>query len=900
MLWDSTAHGTPWGKEAMRAGEFWRRIRALLNRQRIIDDLEEEMRLHIELRARRLREEGISAAKADSAARRRFGNGTLLKETSREMWSFLSLETLWRELKLASRTLLHNPGFTVTALLTLGLGIGANTGVFSLVDATLLRSLPYPDPDRLGQVVLDYQGHGEEGFFDDVDGRTWELFRDHAGTLDCAVYSDTTETVNFAADKGVSYVRQQRVSAGYFHVLGVHPLVGRAFTRAEDIDGGPPVVILSYGVWRKVFHEDRTILTQPVRLRGEPYTIVGVMPPELQTSGRADVWTPLRPSTRGEGANNNYTLIGRVKPGANWEQAMTQVEGLGAQRLREEHEIPPGYRVRMILFPLQQRLVSALRTPLLLLWCAVVVVLLIGCINIAGLLIARGAGRRREIGTRMALGGGRAQVLLQLLIESALLAAVAAGLGLLLGWVCISALRAVGRESLGLWQTVELDHRVLVASGVAALFTTLLFGIWPALDASRVDIRTALAEAANRSVAGLRTIWPRRLLIVGEVALGVMLLIAAGLVVRSFLYLYNQPFGFDPHDVVAATLPLQDVRYQTSVKINRLFNDALSRIRELPGVESAAVGMSLPYERGLNTEAQVPGAEAQNTVLTYVTPEYFRVLRIRIARGRAFSYHDNVQAPRVGIVNTFFAKKFFGAADPVGRSLKQGGALVQIVGVVPDVPMKGSMPGYAPVAAIPVIHVPAAQISDDLFQLLNTWFTPSFAVRSSTRPSEVMAGMQRAISSVDPLLPFSGFHAISDIRSEVLAQQRFQALVMSIMAGLALLLAAIGIYGLIAYTVVERTRELGIRMALGASVQQAIESIAMPGLLLALAGTALGTCVSFGAVPLLRHMIWGISTVDPGTYAGTALVVLCIAAAAILIPVLRITQLNPAETLRNE
>ena len=884
----------------MRPGELWRRLRSVLNRQRITQDLEEEMRLHIELRAQRLRETGISAAEADSAARRRFGNQTLLQETSREAWSFVSLESLWRELKLASRTLRHSPGFTVTALLTLGLGIGANTGVFSLVDATLLRSLPYHDPDRLGQVVIDYRGHGEEGFSDDVDGRTWELFRDHARALDCALYSDATTAVNFAAGGRVGYLQQQRVSAGYFRVLGVHPLLGREFTRAEDTGSGPPVAILSYGVWRAVFHADRTILTRLIRLRGQSYTVVGVMPLELRTSGGADVWTPLRPSTRGEGANNNYTLIGRVKPGATWEEAMAQVEALGAQRLREEHDIPPGYHVRMVLQPLQQRLVSGLRRPVLLLWCAVVVVLLIGCINIAGLLIARGARRRREIGTRMALGGGRAQVLRQLLIESLLLAVVAGALGLMIGWACIPALRTLGRESLGLWQTVELDHRVLLATFVATLFTTLLFGIWPALQASRVDVLTALAEAGNRSVAGLRTLWPRRLLIVGEVALGVMLLIAAGLVVRSFFYLYNQPFSFDPHDVLAATLPLQDVRYETTEKINRLFNDTLSRLRDLPGVENAAAGMSLPYERGLNTMAQVPGAESQDTVLTYITPDYFRVLRVRILRGRPFTSHDNLSAPRVGIVNAFFAKKYFGGTDPVGRSIKQGKDVLQIVGMVPDVPMKGSLSQYAPVTAIPVIYVPAAQIPDELYQLLDTWFTPSFVVRSSAPPSEMIAGLQRAISSVDPLLPFSGFHSITDIRSEVLAEQRFQALVMSILAGLALLLAAIGIYGFMAYTVVERTRELGIRMALGASVQQAIQSIAIPGLVLALAGTAIGTCVSFGAVPLLRHMIWGITTVDPGTYAGTALSLLLIASAAILVPALNITRLNPAETLRNE
>jgi len=310
--------------------------------------------------------------------------------------------------------------------------------------------------------------------------------------------------------------------------------------------------------------------------------------------------------------------------------------------------------------------------------------------------------------------------------------------------------------------------------------------------------------------------------------------------------------------------------------------------------------MCLPYERGLNTMAKVPGGKAQDTVLSYVTPGYFRTLRIPLLRGRSFSVHDDMHAARVGIVNAVFARKYFGAVDPVGRSVNQGGGPVQIIGVVPDIPMKGSLQGYAPVTAIPMIFVPAAQISDGMYQLMNAWFTPSFVVRSSAERSDLIAGMQRAMGSVDPLLPFSGFHGIIDIRSDTLAQQRFQAAVMSILGAVALLLAAIGIYGLIAYSVVERTRELGIRMALGATVRQAIQSVALPGFVLALAGAAIGVTASYGAVPLLRHMIWGVRPVDSGTFAGMVAILLAVAAAAILILSLRIVRLNPADTLRQE
>jgi predicted permease len=635
-------------------------------------------------------------------------------------------------------------------------------------------------------------------------------------------------------------------------------------------------------------------------LRGQLYTIVGVMPAGLQTAGDAEVWTPLRPSTTGEGANTNYELIARVKPGATWQKAMTQVEMLGAQRLAEKHDIPRDYKLRMALMPLQQTLTEDLRTPVLLLWCAVAAVLLIGCTNIAGLLIARGAARTREMATRMALGGGRAQVVHQLLVESVVLAAVAGVLGLLLGWLGVAAFRSIARESLGLWQTIALDRTVLLVTAGVTLGASVLFGLWPAVRASRVDIRTALVESGARGVAGMRNLWPRRLLVTGEVALGVMLLVAAGLVVRSFLYLRNQPPGFDPRDVMAGTLPLQDARYATGERINRLFDDTLERIRALPGVDSAAVAMCLPYERGLNDSFSTPGGEGRNTVLTYVTPEYFRVLRIPVLRGRAFNAHDDAHSALVGVVDETFARMYFGGADPTGRTINAGAGAMRIAGLVADVPMMGSAAGYAPLAAVPLIYIPAAQTPGPLFQLVGAWFTPSFVVRSSAAPRDVMAGMQRAIAAVDPLLPFSGFHGITEIRSEMIAKQRFQAIVMSTMAALALLLAAIGIAGLIAQTVIERTREFGIRIALGATALDAIRSIALPGIMLAAIGAIAGISASFGTARMLRHVIWGITTRDPAAFAGGAIALLLVAIAASVVPALRIARLNPAETLRNE
>src|SRR6185312_14557858 len=360
-------------------------------------ELDEEMRLHAELRAARLRQEGVSAEDANSAARRQFGNRTLLKENAREVWIFTRFENLWREIRLAARTLRRAPGFTITALLTIGLGIGANTAVFSLVDATLFRGLPYPEPNRLGAVMLDYEAPGMQGTFSYSDGRTWELLRDQATALDCAVYSDSSiaTKANYAVKGRVGYIRQQRVSAGYFRVMGLPLFLGREFTRTEDVDGGPPVAVLSYGAWQSIFGGNREVIGHTIMLRGEPYTVVGVASPEFRNGSEASVWTPLHPSTKGEGASRNYFIVARVKSGVAWQQAAAQVEVIGAERLKEEHDIPHNYQLKIVLLPLQKMIAANVRTPVLLLWCAVGVVLLIGSLNIAGLLIARGTSRTR-------------------------------------------------------------------------------------------------------------------------------------------------------------------------------------------------------------------------------------------------------------------------------------------------------------------------------------------------------------------------------------------------------------------------------------------------------------------------------------------------------------------------
>lgn len=636
-------------------------------------------------------------------------------------------------------------------------------------------------------------------------------------------------------------------------------------------------------------------------LRGEPYRVVGVQPADFESSPPADLWTPLRPSREDEGGGWNYSIVGRLRPGVSWAQAGTQIEAVGAPILREQGRET---RVRLHLISFQRGLTDDLRRPLLMLWAAVGLVLLIGCVNIAGLLLARSAGRTREMATRMALGSGRGALVRQMLTESVLLGLCGGTAGALLGWLGVKGLKLLAEGNIDVWQHVELDWRVLAVTACASIAAGILFGLYPALVASRLEIRAALGEA-GRAVAGARNPWPRRLLVAGEVALGVVLLVGAGLLIRTFANLNGLTPGFDAHHVITAQLSLQDARYDTSAAVNRLFDQSLARMRELPGVESAAVVLSLPYERALNVGFQrIDGphidTESQITNMFYVTPEYFRVLRIPLLRGRLFTAADTSKVAPTVLVSEAFVKMYLPGDEAVGRHLDLGGGEKrEIVGVVGDVQQKSGW-GNAPLAPMPDIYIPATQTGDKALQMLHTWFSPSWIVRANGPAQGIIAGMQHALGSVDAQLPFAGFHSMDDVRYHALGRQRFQAVLLGALAGLALLLSAVAIYGLIASSVAERTRELGIRLALGATVPQAIREVALPGLALGVAGVAAGFVLSGFASQLLRRLVWGVEPGDPLTFAAVGLGLLCVAAAASLVPALRVTRLNPAQTLREE
>jgi predicted permease len=798
--------------------------RASLDAQRA-----QEMHTHLALQIDEYIAEGMTPAEARREALRRFGNPRALREEMDEANGVALIDALGRDLRYAIRILYKAPAFTITAVLTLGLGIAVNTAVFSVVDAVLLKPLPYPDPERLAVVTTTHQAEGALREDRAQHGLAWETIRDHATTIDRAVFSTWTTGVNVVAAGRPSHVQQQRAGSGFFRVLGAAPLLGREFSADEDRAGGPPVAILSYGLWQSVFSGDPGIIGRALTLRGETATVIGVMPDGFRTGAPADLWTPLRASTSGEGAEANYAIVTRILPGATWQQARAELRRLGEEIVRLR-PAPEGTSLTWNLQPLQQGMTADLRNPLLLLWAAVGIVLLVACVNLAGLLLARGAGRVREVATRMALGSGQAAVVRQLLVESAVLALLGAAAGIVLASLTLGGLRTLAQHAFDLWQPVALDGRAVAAALALSLIASILFGLAPAIQATRLDVQAALKEGGARSVAGSASRWPRRLLVVAQVALGVVLLVGAGLLVRTFTHLRGLDPGFDAAGVTTASVSLQDARYQSSAAVARMFDGTLARLRERPDIESAAVALGLPYQRLLNLgfrhldgpEASAPTGRMTNA--TYVAGDLFSVLRIPVRAGRTFDHRDRAGAPGVAVVSETFARQYFTDGNPIGRRIGMAGGAREIIGVVGDVQVRPGWGDHGPLAAMPLAYIPLAQANDGLLRLVHGWFSPAFIVRSSAPAEATAAALRTALDATDPLLPFASVRAMGDVQSTAYARERFLMALLAGLAGAAVLLAAVGIHGLIATSVTERTREMGIRLALGSSMSQALRT----------------------------------------------------------------------------
>jgi len=808
------------------------------------------------------------------------------------------------DLRYAWRSLLRTPGFTVAALITLALGIGATTAIFSLVNAVLLKPVPYPDPDRL--VVLA----SRNGPFQ--SGLVFTLVRERIHGIEAVAAQSDPTTWNLLSRDGAASVRGLRVSTDYLKVHGVRPRLGREFTIVEDEPSGPDVVILSDALWNRLFGRSPEAIGQTVTLGGRPHTIIGVLPPDFESIPAVDLLTPLRTTSRDLGTN--YRVIGRTREGVTPAAAGAELEAMRTDLLRTvpglvdsrvPHYVWSGYR---------DVLGSGVRQPLLVLLGAVGFLLLITCVNVANLYIARAVARHREMATRAALGANQRQLITTVVSEALLLASTGAVLGVALATGFTRMLFAVVSDDtaseLLSAATVDMDWRVLLTTTAVTAGAGVFFGLAPALVLSRLNAATALG---TRTTSGPRTTTLRRMLTVAEVSLAVVLLVGAGLLIRTFVKLTEVDLGFAPQGVVIGRMSLQGTVAENSEARARLLDQALTRIRQLPGVSAAAVSNHVPVESGLNLALLPPdGAlieQGRAVDWRYVTQDYFSLFDIPTRAGRAFDERDHAGAPLVAVVNEAFARAYFGDTNVLGRQIALAPAMNdgprEIIGVVANVKARsnsGFSRGINARAAgtAPAMYVPAAQAPDAAVRIANRFFEMKWIVRTRGSAAGIERAMQNAVESVDATLPFVRFESMASVIGRDLDLQRLLTVLLGAFAASAMLLASVGLYGLIAYSAIQRRKEVGVRIALGATGGNVIRTFLSEGLSTTVVGLGLGLIGAMLLTRVLASRLFGITPFDAATFISAGLTLVVLATIAALIPATAAARTNPVDALRGE
>ncbi|MGA8739772.1 MAG: ABC transporter permease [Terracidiphilus sp.] len=807
------------------------------------------------------------------------------------------MSSLGQHLRFAMRQLLRNRAFTLTVVITLALSIGANTAIFSMVNALMLKSLPYPQPDRIGTLFQREQGPDASNGLRWIDGTQWERLRDNVPSLTSAVYAALAGGANLQAGSQIAYVHAGRVSARYFDVLGIRPAVGRAFSAAEDAPKGPKAVILSYNLWQTTFASDRNLIGQTIHLKGEPYTVFGILPQGAITPLNADLYTSLQPSREGEGQGTNFGVIFRLNRAATWQQADAEINRAWAYRISQIESRNPGTKILYYTVPLQRGMTAVLRPRAIALMLSAGFILMIACANLAGLTLVRMSRRLPEIATRMALGASRWQIQKQLWLENLMLACLGGVAGIGVGFAALRGLLSLLPEGFLPVASVPLDGPVLAFTMAVSLLTSVLFGMLPALATSRVNLRNSMI---SRGASAAQSVHLRQALIAGEVALTVVLLAGSGLLIRSLIHLETLPPGFNPNGVMTAKASLDDARYHDPVAFRRLMSDGIDAMQRIPGVESAAVGLTLPYERTLNDGVTLHDGpqtgKSVGTDVVYVTPRFFDVLQMPLIRGRAFTSADGPNTRPVAIINSTFAQKFFPGLNPVGLVLDKN---LLIVGVVSDIQLTSGLNPTAPIQSEETIYIPAAQVAAPML-FVHVWFQPSWVVRTAGSVEGLTEQMQKALVGVDPALPFSGFYRMSDLQAGALAMQRIEVALLTTMAGLALLLSGVGIFALVANLVTQRTREIGIRIALGATIRQAMAHVSGSGVRASALGLALGLLLCVGTLRAMRSLLYGVGAFDVPSMLAVLATLAAVTILAATIPALRIARIDPAKTLREE
>ena len=820
------------------------------------------------------------------------------------------METFLQDLKHSLRLFRQSPGFTIAAVAALALGIGTNTAIFSVVDSVLLRPAPFPDPDRL----LFFMNTSPRGSGTAGSPAKFQHWRQQTGVVqDVAAFR--TGVVNLTGGAVPEQIRSAQVSEAYFRLFGAPILRGHTFSREQDLPHGEKVALLSQGLWARRFGSDPGILGKTILLGGDPYVAIGIVGGRFdfrEFGPQPDVWVPfqLDPNTTDQG--HYFQVAGRVKPGVSLAQAKERLRA-SADEYRRKYPGALGGGQGFSVQPIREAMVENVRPTLLVLLGAVGLVLLIACANVANLLLARAIGRRREFAIRTAIGAGRGRIVRQLLTESVLLSLVGAVVGSALGVVGIRALLSVNTADLPRvgedGALVVLDWRILAFTVLAAVVTGILFGMIPALQASRPDLSAALKEGGERSGTGFRHNKARTMLVVGEVALAVVLLMGAALLIRTSVALSAVKPGFDTGNVLTMTMSLEGGQYASSSAVERLVRDGVERLRALPGVVVASAACCVPLEGGYGLPFIVMGRPLTDGPFhgggewLTVSPGYFDVFRIPVLRGRAFTERDDGAGDRVVVINQAMAHQFWPKADPLNDKIWIGKGIMsefstetprQIVGIVGDVRDGGLNrdPG-------PAMYVPNAQVPDAV-TALNMRLTPvAWIVRTRGNPRALSTAVQAQLRQVSGL-PVSDIRTMDEVVSRSTSRQRFNMLLMTVFGGAALFLAGIGVYGLMAHSVQQRTREIGIRLALGAETGHVRQMVLLQGMRLALIGVAAGVAAAFGLTRVMAAFLFGVKERDLFVFITVPLVLSAVSFLAVWLPARRATRIDPVVALRYE
>jgi predicted permease len=887
-------------------------VRNVAARGDVERELDEELRAYVDLLIAENIKAGMSPEEARRQALLKVGSVEYVKDQVRDERPGMFFENAGRDLRHGVRLLRRSPGFAAIAIMTIALGIGATSAIFSVINGVALKPLAYPDADRLMYITSQFPTLGFDKFW--VSPPEYLELRERSKAYtDIAAYR--TQAVNVSEGDRPERVNAVVMTANMFDVLGVHPRIGRAFNADEDRPNVAPVVVISDGLWRRAFGADPSIVGKQIDIQGRKRQVVGVAPAGFDLhDARADVWIPMQldPTNRQNRGSHYLYLVARLKPTVTQAQASSEL----LSQLRQWSQLNPGTHVpndsthRLQIAPMRDEVIGNVSRALWVLQGAVVLVLLIACANVANLLLVRAEGRHKEFAIRTALGAGRGRILRQFMAEGLVLTVVGAGLGLLLARYGLRALLAANPDSIPRAAEIGIDPLVLLFTSVVALFTAAIFGLAPLLHVSQSAVAAAIKEGGTRSTANATRHRVRRSLVAAEIALAVMLVVGAGLLLRSFRNLTTVDAGFDAKDLVTFGVYLPTSTYSDGVRRAQFETDLIRRLGQIPGVKDVSAMTGLPPNRSVNandTEMEgVPNGPtdpAQNVDYYNTTSvRYFETMKIPILKGRGFNSGD-VGGPGVAVINEAFAKRFYPKSDPIGRRIRPMGPRVPpgtpdtlpwftIVGVAKDVKQGGLDQKVGTEFYFNVEQAPH----------LNA-FTPAafnFVLRTSRSADALMPAIQSTVRAMDPGLPVVQLRSMDSVFGDSVSRQRFLSLLLAIFAGVALLLAAIGTYGVLSYLVTERQREIGIRVALGASSGGIVRLVLRQGLSIAILGVAFGVVGALALARVTRSLLFGVSPTDPFTYVAVGLVIIGVALLACMVPAQRAMRVDPLVAIRND